>query len=234
VGISYNNTQGVMKKSSRDVLNGNIRLSYRVKDLSFSNQTMIGKTKAVNNPDGNAPLPTSTSDIVNYHVRGNRSKNGTRFENYSLSFSNQTMIGKTKAVNNPVDFSAYSQMNPFYAKRTVDGDGNRSKNGTRFENYSLHSKYPSHSYLLAGNPTKDSKHNHKRFRSPNETFFAKTDADKKGTYTKNSSSNNSITGRLNLTFGRSFGDHTVNGVAGMQFSDKNQESYNAYCKHNSR
>ena len=71
VGISYNNTQGVMKKSSRDVLNGNIRLSYRVKDLSFSNQTMIGKTKAV---------------------------------------------------NNPVDFSAYSQMNPFYAKRTVDGE----------------------------------------------------------------------------------------------------------------
>ena len=32
------------------------------------------------------------------------------------------MIGKTKAVNNPVDFSAYSQMNPFYAKRTVDGE----------------------------------------------------------------------------------------------------------------
>lgn len=67
-----------------------------------------------------------------------------------------------------------------------------------------------------------SKSEAERFRSPNETFFAKTDADKKGTYTKNSSSNNSITGRLNLTFGRSFGDHTVNGVAGMQFSDKNQ------------
>ena len=204
VGISYNNTQGVMKKSSRDVLNGNIRLSYRVKDLSFSNQTMIGKTKAV---------------------------------------------------NNPVDFSAYSQMNPFYAKRTVDGEvpkyvyreslagannydyvwnplwdyqqasTNETDTWSVTNNFQIEYRFLTYFRVRGNLQYQMSKSEAERFRSPNETFFAKTDADKKGTYTKNSSSNNSITGRLNLTFGRSFGDHTVNGVAGMQFSDKNQESY---------
>ena len=70
-----------------------------------------------------------------------------------------------------------------------------------------------------------SKSEAERFRSPNETVFSKTDADKKGTYTKSSTTSNSVTGRVNLTVGRSFGEHTLNGVAGMQFSDKTQESY---------
>ena len=70
-----------------------------------------------------------------------------------------------------------------------------------------------------------SKSEAERFRSPNETVFSKTDADKKGTYTKSSTTSNSVTGRRELTVGRSFGEHTLNGVAGMQFSDKTQESY---------
>ncbi|WP_455511253.1 SusC/RagA family TonB-linked outer membrane protein [Butyricimonas paravirosa] len=204
VGISYNNTQGVMKKSSRNVLNGNIRLSYRVKNLSFSNQTMIGKTKAL---------------------------------------------------NNPVDFSSYSQMNPFYAKRTADGEvpkyvyresiagannydyiwnplwdyqqasTNETDTWSITDNFQIEFRFLTYFRVRGNLQYQMSKSEAERFRSPNETIFAKTDADKKGTYTKNSSSSNSITGCVNLTFGRSFGEHTLNGVAGIQFSDKDQKSY---------
>lgn len=204
VGISYNNTQGVMKKSNRDVLNGNIRLTYRVKDLSFTNQTTIGSTKAE---------------------------------------------------NNIVDFSAYSQMNPFYAKRTKDGEIpkyvfreslaganrydyiwnplwdynqksiNESNNWNITNNFQIEYRF-FRNFRIRGNlQYQMTKLETEIFRSPNETRFAQTEADKKGSYSKTSTSNSSLAGRINLTYGRSFGNHTLNGVGGMQFSDKNQKSY---------
>ena len=203
VGISYNNTQGVMKKSSRDVLNGNIRLSYRVKDLSFTNQTMIGNTKAE---------------------------------------------------NNPVAFSEFSKMNPFYAKRTVDGEVPKyvfreRLAGTSYDyvwnplwdyqqnyvdeantwsvtnNFQIEYRFLTYFRVRGNLQYQMSKSETERFVSPFHTRFASTSSEKKGSYTKSSNSSNSVTGRLNLTFGRTFGDHTVNGVAGMQFSNKNTESY---------
>ena len=40
-GVSYGNTQGVMKGSDREVMNGNIRLIYRKGRLSFTNNLII-------------------------------------------------------------------------------------------------------------------------------------------------------------------------------------------------
>ena len=204
VGITYNNTQGVMKKSSRDVLNGNIRLTYRLNNLSFTNQTIIGKTKAR---------------------------------------------------NNTVSFSAYSQMNPFYSKRTSDGevpkyvyrealagannydyiwnplwdyeqnssDGSDGWNLTN--NFQIEYRFLKNFRLRGNVQYWMSKSETERFRSPDETSFAKANPEKRGSYTKSSSSSSSITGRMNLTYGRSFGDHTLNGVGGIQFSDRNEEAY---------
>lgn len=203
VGISYNNTQGVMKKSNRDVLNGNIRLTYRLNDLSFSNQTMIGQTKAE---------------------------------------------------NNTVNFSAYSQMNPFYAKRTADGEVskyvyreslagannydyvwnplwdfqqnsiNETENWSFTNNFQIEYRFLKYIRIRGNLQYQMTKGETEIFKSPNETSFASVDNDKKGTYSKTTTSTNSLTGRVNLTYGRSFGDHTVNGVGGMQFSDKKTKS----------
>ena len=49
VGLSYNNTMGVMKNSDRDVVNANIRLTYRLKNLLFTNQATFSNTTANNN-----------------------------------------------------------------------------------------------------------------------------------------------------------------------------------------
>ena len=49
IGITYTNTQGVMKNSSRDILNGNVQLTYRIDKFAFSNQTNITNT-GIENP----------------------------------------------------------------------------------------------------------------------------------------------------------------------------------------
>lgn len=202
VGLSYNNTMGVMKKSDRDVLNGNIRLTYRLKKLSFTNQT---------------------------------------------TFSN------TSANNNTVDFSAFSRMSPFYKKMTEDGDipkyvykelpdgtnanyiwnpmwdfnqksSNTSENWNLTNNFQMELTLMQSLRIRANVQYSLSKAETEIFKSPNETSFNSTESSKKGTYSKSSSTNSSINGRINITYGRSFGDHTLNGVAGMQFKDNSSES----------
>lgn len=50
--LSYNDVQGVMKGSSRKVLNGNLTTYYRVKKLSFTNRLTITNTKTQESPYG--------------------------------------------------------------------------------------------------------------------------------------------------------------------------------------
>ena len=46
VGVSYGNTQGVMKDSGKDLINGNIKLIYRKKRFSLSNNLNLDYSKA--------------------------------------------------------------------------------------------------------------------------------------------------------------------------------------------
>jgi len=46
VGVSYGNTQGVMKESGKDLVNGNIKLIYRKKKFSLSNNLNLDYSKA--------------------------------------------------------------------------------------------------------------------------------------------------------------------------------------------
>lgn len=48
IGLNYNKTNGVMKKSNRDVYGGNIDLTYRVGKLQFSNKFTAQQTNAKN------------------------------------------------------------------------------------------------------------------------------------------------------------------------------------------
>jgi TonB-linked SusC/RagA family outer membrane protein len=50
--IQYTNKQGVMKESSRDVINGNINLSYTYNRVRFINQLSIGSARGDNSPYG--------------------------------------------------------------------------------------------------------------------------------------------------------------------------------------
>jgi TonB-dependent SusC/RagA subfamily outer membrane receptor len=48
IGMTYTQTQGVMKNSNRDVLNGNVQLTYRIDKFAFTNQTNITNTDVEN------------------------------------------------------------------------------------------------------------------------------------------------------------------------------------------
>jgi len=52
MALQYNNINGVMKKSGRDVFNGTINLSYKYRDLTFRNNLVVGQTKATQSPYG--------------------------------------------------------------------------------------------------------------------------------------------------------------------------------------
>lgn len=199
VGLSYNNITGVMKKSDRDVINANIRLTYRLKKFSFTNQTTIGNTSSS---------------------------------------------------NNTVDFSSFSRMNPFFLKYTEDGGIPKYvyKEGTstyywnplwdlnqnsynKGDTWSLTNNFQMELLLAeslrvrANIQYQMSKADTEIFRSPNETSFVNSENEEKGTFSRTNSKNSIWNGRINVTYGRSFGHHTVNAVGGLQFSDNSSESY---------
>lgn len=203
IGLSYNKTQGVMKGSDRDVLNGNVHLTYRVENFSFSSQTTIGNTNA----------------------------------------DNET-----------VSFSAFSRMNPFYEKRTEEGEVpkyayryftggqlydyvynplwdfnqnsfNESKAHSVTENLQLEWRILPSLRLRGNFQYSLTKTLAEAFVSPNETSQLKKDDLKKGSYTNRTSNANSYNGRLTLTYGKSFGKHTVNAIGGLSFSESNNSAY---------
>ena len=204
IGLSYNKNMGVMKNSDRDVFNGNVTLTYRVDNFSFNSQTTIGNTDS----------------------------------------SNET-----------VPFSRFSRMNPFYDKRTADGQIPRysyryaaaTATGynyiynplwdlaqNSFNESNIHSVSENlqiewrilPSLRFRGNFQYNlSKSLGESFVSPNETTQYQLDSDKKGMYSNTSTTTNNYNGRLNLTYGQSFGKNTVNAVGGMQISENHTKTY---------
>ena len=203
IGLSYNKNMGVMKGSDRNVFNGNVTLTYRVDNFSFSSQTSIGNT------DSN---------------------------------------------NETVAFSKFSRMNPFYEKRTVEGEVpryayrydagagtynyvynplwdfnqnsfNRSNAHSVTENLQLEWRILPQLRLRGNFQYSLNKTLTEVFVSPNETSEYEKEDLKKGSYRNNSANASSYNGRLTLTYGAHLGDHTLNAVGGMQFSETNNKGY---------
>ena len=62
------------------------------------------------------------------------------------------------------------------------------------------------------------------FHSPDETSFAEMDRLKRGSYSKTSTRNTSYDGSIDLTYGRTFGEHMINLIGGMQFTESNSDT----------
>jgi len=203
IGLSYNKNMGVMKGSDRNVFNGNVTLTYRVDNFSFSSQTTIGNTD---------------SD------------------------------------NETVAFSKFSRMNPFYEKRTVEGEipryayryntgggsynyvynplwdfnqnsFNRSDAHSVTENLQLEWRILPQLRLRGNFQYSLNKTQSEVFVSPNETSEYEKEDLKKGSYQNKSASATNYNGRLTLTYGAQFGYHTLNAVGGLQFSENNNKGY---------
>ena len=201
VGVNYSNTQGVMKGSGKDALNGNIRLTYRVDRLSFSNNTNL-------NYNTSDTEPVAFRNFVNanpYYSKYNENGEITKYFERTA-----TLSGYEYAYNPLWDFNqkSYNRTNTFSL------NNNFQVEWRILEELRLRGRF---GVTIAQNESTV-------FHSPEETMFSETDRLERGTYAKNSSRDTSYDGTLDLTYGRTFGNHMLNLIGGMQFTESNSDS----------
>ena len=201
VGVNYSNTQGVMKGSGKDALNGNIRLTYRVDRLSFSNNTNLNYNTSDTEPVAFRNFVNANPYYSKYDENGEITK---YFERTA------TLSGYEYAYNPLWDFNqkSYNRTNTFSL------NNNFQVEWRILEELRLRGRF---GVTIAQNESTV-------FHSPEETMFAETDRLERGTYAKNSSRDTSYDGTLDLTYGRTFGNHMLNLIGGMQFTESNSDA----------
>lgn len=202
-GLSYNKNEGVMKDSNRDVINGNVNLTYRVDNFNFTNQTTINHV-------------SSTNETVAF---SRFSQMNPFYEKYDEA---------TGEAPKYVYRDVYGGSDSFVWNPVWDMNQNSFKKGditTITDNFQFEWRV-TRQFRLRGNLQYQlQKTTSESYTSPNETSqYSKPDLEKGSYYNQNSTAN-SYSGRLNATYGLAFGNHTFNAVGGMQFSEKNNRSY---------
>lgn len=201
-GLSYSKNEGVMKDSDRDVINGNVNLTYRVDNFSFTNQTTINHVG-------------STNETVPF----------SRFSAMSPFYPKYD-----EATGLPPKYVFYdtSSNNPYEWNPVWDMHQNSFKKGditSITDNFQFEWRVSRQLRLRGNLQYQMQKMTNETYVSPNETSMHNKNAEEKGTYSNSNSTANSYSGRLNATYGTAIGPHTINAVGGMQFSEKNNRSY---------
>ncbi|MCM1051770.1 MAG: SusC/RagA family TonB-linked outer membrane protein [Paenibacillus sp.] len=198
-GLSYNKNEGVMKGSNRDVINGNVNLTYRVDNFNFTNQTTINNV-------------SSDSETVAFSEFSKMNPFYSKYDDYTGEAPKYVYRDGDSYVWNPIwDM----QQNSF-----KKSDITSITNNFQFE------WRATRQLRLRGNfQYQMQKTTNETYKSPNETSQAQLDVLKRGSYTNQNSTANSYNGRINATYGTAIGNNTINVVGGMQFSEKNNKSY---------
>ncbi|MBO4959141.1 SusC/RagA family TonB-linked outer membrane protein [Butyricimonas virosa] len=207
IGGSYGKTQGVMKGSDRDVVNGNVRLMYRKGQLSFTNSFNVDYTIAKR-----VSVPFSKFARVNPYFR-KTDENGDPvkiLESYSyLDLS--TISIKTENVYGP-----YYDLcnNNFDHTKTFGFTNNFEMNWRPVEELQVRGKIGlNKSSELA-----------QKFSSPFNAAYVGVETDKKGEYTESNKYIFGYDGDLSVTYGKLLAErHMVNAVAGMRFTQSSSD-----------
>lgn len=198
-GLSYNKNEGVMKGSNRDVINGNVNLTYRVDNFNFTNQTTINNV-------------SSNNETVSFSEFSRMNPFYSKYDEYTGEAPKYVYREGDSYVWNPIwDM----QQNSF-----KKSDITSITNNFQFE------WRATRQLRLRGNfQYQKQKTTNESYTSPNETSQAQLEGLKRGYYTNQNSTANSYNGRINATYGTAIGNNTINLVGGMQFSEKNNKSY---------
>ena len=201
-GLSYGKTEGVMKGSDREVMNGNIRLIYRKGKLSFTNNLNINYSKADREPVAFSEFAKANPYFRKYDENGELKK--ILFQNYAATYynplydMNQTNFEETKTTGFTNNFEV--------DWRVIDELRVRGRFGLTKSNEEM-----------------------KKFRSPFYTEFnSQADIANKGSYEERNTQNLNYDGDFSLTYGKLFNEkHMVNVVGGMRLS-QNGSNNSAY------
>ena len=187
LGAGYNGISGVMEKSSREVISGNIDLIYRMEKFQFSNKFSMSST-SLENP------------IVSFQTYAEANP-------YYKKYSESGTIEKWLENN---DF--FKAANPLWNDSQNSRDEGKSLS---LSNYFIAEYFPTAEWrvrarvgITYGNDDTE------KFYSPNDTRYEDVETIKKGGYYSTNARLNQVEGELSVTFAKLWGKHRVNMVAG--------------------
>ena len=199
IGMTYTQTQGVMKNSNRDVLNGNVQLTYRIDKFAFTNQTNITNTD-VENPT------VSFSDFA---------RTNPFYDKYNEYGEIEQVIEEIKS---PTGGTQYIT-NPLWDLNQKSYDKNNQLSFTN--NFQIEYRPLPELRIRGKLGLIVGRYNSKQFDSPEMSKYLTTDELKRGSYTESNTKSSSYDGSLDVSYGKTFGKHTVNAIGGMQISENN-------------
>lgn len=199
IGMTYTQTQGVMKNSNRDVLNGNVQLTYRIDKFAFTNQTNITNTDVENPTVSFSDFARTNPFYDKYNEYG---------EIDQVIEEIQTISGGTQYITNPLwDLNQKS-----YDKNNQLSFTNNFQIEYRpLPELRIRGKLG----IIVG------RSNSKQFDSSEMSKYLTTDQLKRGSYSESNTKSSSYDGSLDISYGKTFGKHTVNAIGGMQISENN-------------
>lgn len=199
IGMTYTQTQGAMKNSNRDVLNGNVQLTYRIDKFAFTNQTNITNTDVENPTVSFSDFARTNPFYDKYNEYG---------EIDQVIEEIQTISGGTQYITNPLwDLNQKS-----YDKNNQLSFTNNFQIEYRpLPELRIRGKLG----IIVG------RSNSKQFDSPEMSKYLTTDQLKRGSYPESNTKSSSYDGSLDISYGKTFGKHTVNAIGGMQISENN-------------
>ncbi len=196
LGVNYNKVQGVMKKSDRDIISGNLDLLYRVGKLTFSNKISVDVTKY-----DNPTVPFSEYAYANpYYPKRNADGMVEKWLEYNDNEHSST--DASVIVGNPLwndSLNSYDKGNNF---------------GVR-NNFNMEYRPFSFLWVRARFGINKSTSDTEVFTSPEDTKFDQTELLRKGSYEDSRSDDFSYDGDFTVTYGQLLNDaHQINAVAG--------------------
>ena len=187
IGAGYNGISGVMEKSNREVISGNIDLIYRIKKFQFSNKFSMTNTK-IKNPIVDFSEYAAANPY--YKKRDEEGNIGKWLENNDYTKAanplwnasqNSRDVGKQLALTNYF----VAEYTPLEALKV------RARFGISYGNDDT-----------------------EKFISRNDTRFDTYEILKKGTFNTTNTRSNQYEGELSVTFAKLIGRHRLNAVLG--------------------
>lgn len=206
LGVSYNKIDGVMKKSSRDILSGNIDVLYRVGKLTFSNKMTVNVTKHTNPTVAFSEYASANPYYPKYEEDGTIGK-WLEYKENSMSTTDASVI-----VGNPM----YNDQLNSYDRGESFGVRN---------NFSMEYRPWSFFWLRARLGLTKETSDSETFTSPENTAYDQVDVLKKGSYNDQRSDGFSYDGDVTATYGQLLGGkHQINAVLGASIRESSDKT----------
>ena len=187
IGAGYNGISGVMEKSNREVISGNIDLIYRIKKFQFSNKFSMTNTK-IKNPIVDFSEYAAANPY--YKKRDEEGNIGKWLENNDYTKAANPLWNASQ--NSRDEGKQLALSNYFVAEYTpLEALKVRARVGISYGNDDT-----------------------EKFISRNDTRFDTYEILKKGTFNTTNTRSNQYEGELSVTFAKLIGRHRLNAVLG--------------------